>query len=156
MSIRVDVQIAVASGDHQLPTAKQFRQWVEQALRGRRDKGELTIRIVDAGESAQLNATYRHKSGPTNVLSFPCEAAVPMRTPLLGDLVICAEVVEREAQQQHKTLESHWAHMVIHGTLHLLGFDHLTEAEAQEMEGLEVNLLQQMGYANPYEARMSP
>jgi probable rRNA maturation factor len=156
MSIRVDVQIAVASDEHKLPTAKQFKQWVAQALHGRRNKGELTIRIVDANESTQLNETYRHKSGPTNVLSFPCEAAVPMRVPLLGDLVICAAVVEREAQQQHKPLEAHWAHMVIHGTLHLLGFDHLTEAEAKEMEGMEVNLLQQMGYANPYETGMSP
>jgi probable rRNA maturation factor len=154
MSIRVDLQIAVAAKQQRLPAKKQFSQWVEQALQGRYRSAELTIRLVDAAESAQLNETYRHKTGPTNVLSFPFEADVPLRVPLLGDLVICAEVVAREAQQQGKTLDSHWAHMVIHGTLHLIGFDHLTTDEAQAMEGQEITIMQQLGYSNPYELGM--
>lgn len=154
MSIRVDLQIAVDAKQQSLPAKKQFCQWVEQALRGRYRRAELTIRLVDAVESAQLNETYRHKTGPTNVLSFPFEAEVPLRIPLLGDLVICAEVVAREAQQQGKTLDSHWAHMVIHGTLHLIGFDHLTTDEAQAMEGQEIDIMQQLGYCNPYELGM--
>lgn len=153
MSIRVDLQVA-CTPDSELPTAKQFRQWAEKALGDRYSKAELTIRIVDTAESAQLNETYRHKKGPTNVLSFPFEADVPMRVPLLGDLVICAEVVAREADAQHKSLESHWAHMVIHGCLHLIGFDHLDDTQAQEMEGLEIQIMQRLGYANPYELGM--
>lgn len=156
MSVRVDLQIAVTDKLSSLPSQKQFRQWAELALQCRYKSAEMTIRIVDATESAQLNETYRHKSGPTNVLSFPFEANVPLRVPLLGDLVICAEVVAREAQQQDKTLESHWAHMVIHGTLHLIGFDHLTTDEAQTMEGMEIQIMQQLGYTNPYELGISP
>lgn len=154
MSIRVDLQIAVAGKQQSLPAKKQISQWVAQALAGRYQSAELTIRIVDTAESAQLNETYRHKTGPTNVLSFPFEATVPLRVPLLGDLVICAEVVAREAQQQDKTLESHWAHMVIHGTLHLIGFDHMTTDDAQVMEGQEITIMQQLGYTNPYELGM--
>jgi probable rRNA maturation factor len=154
MTIRVDLQIAVDAEQHSLPARQQFRQWVEQALQGRYRSAEMTIRLVEAAESAQLNETYRHKPGPTNVLSFPFEADVPLRVPLLGDLVICAAVVAREAQQQGKSLESHWAHMVIHGTLHLIGFDHLTTDEAQAMEGQEIDIMQQLGYTNPYELGM--
>ncbi len=154
MSIRIDLQVAVTDEQTELPSQKQLRQWVELALQGRYKSAEVTIRIVDMAESAQLNETYRHKPGPTNVLSFPFEADVPLRVPLLGDLVICAEVVTREAQQQDKSLESHWAHMVIHGTLHLIGFDHLTTDEAQTMEGMEIQIMQQLGYTNPYELGM--
>ena len=153
MSIRVDLQVACTHTDA-LPTAKQFRQWADQALGERFKHAELTIRLVDIAESAELNETYRHKKGPTNVLSFPFEADVPMRVPLLGDLVICADVVAREADEQHKPLESHWAHMVIHGCLHLIGFDHLNDTQAQEMEGLEIQIMQSLGYANPYELGM--
>ena len=98
------------------------------------------------------NARYRHKPGPTNVLSFPFEADIPLEVPLLGDLVICAAVVEREAREQDKPIEAHWAHMLVHGTLHLLGYDHVTDAQAHEMETTEIQLLQQLGFSNPYEA----
>jgi probable rRNA maturation factor len=156
MSIRVDLQVAISNTQRYLPSVVQLRDWIAQAVRDRYSKAEVTVRIVASEESAQLNQTYRHKSGPTNVLSFPFEADVPMRVPLLGDLVICADIVEREAQQQHKPVEAHWAHMVIHGALHLIGFDHLTTEEAQAMEGLEIQIMQQLGYANPYELGMLP
>ena len=112
---------------------------------------ELSIRIVDEAESADLNHTYRHKSGPTNVLSFPCEVPDGVPLDLLGDLVICAPVVAREAQAQGKASEAHWAHMVIHGVLHLRGYDHIDTAEAERMEALEIDILSRLGYPNPYE-----
>ena len=118
--------------------------------------GELTIRVVGEAESAELNERYRHKRGPTNVLAFPseplpAEGAEDELLPL-GDLVICAPVVAREAAEQGKTLEAHWAHIVIHGALHLVGYDHETDAEAGEMEGRERELLAALGIADPYAA----
>src|SRR5690606_24067449 len=94
---------------------------------------------------------YRHQDKPTNVLSFPADIPAELNLPLLGDLVICAPVVEREAMEQRKTLEAHWAHMVVHGTLHLVGYDHITEPEAEEMESLETKILTGMGFPPPYE-----
>jgi probable rRNA maturation factor len=109
------------------------------------------VRITDEAEIRELNATYRGKDYATNVLSFPFEAPPGVDIPLLGDIVVCAAVVAREAAEQEKPLQAHWAHMVIHGTLHLLGYDHIEEADAEEMEGLEIRLLADLGYANPYE-----
>src|SRR5690606_500913 len=111
---------------------------------------ELSIRIVDRDEIQALNAQYRHKNTPTNVLSFPCELPPAVDVPLLGDIVICAQVVQEEAAAQHKAELSHWAHMVVHGTLHLLGYDHMDDAEANEMESLEIEILNTLGFANPY------
>lgn len=133
------------------PTEAEFRRWCELALRARTADSELTIRLVDEAEGRALNATYRHKDYATNVLSFPAE--IPdglLDIPLLGDLVICVPVVEREAQTQGKALSAHWAHLVIHGCLHLLGYDHLDDAEADEMEDLERQLLAELGYPDPY------
>lgn len=155
MQVRVDLQVAVEADRFYLPSVTQLQRWVAQALQGRMAKAELTIRIVDEDESAALNSTYRHKSGPTNVLSFPFTADVPLAVPVLGDLVICAPVMAREAQAQEKILEAHWAHIVIHGTLHLLGFDHLSVDQAQDMETLEIGLMEQLGYTNPYETGMA-
>ena len=133
------------------PSETQFRQWCELALRQRSGDSELTIRIVDEAEGQDLNRTYRQRDYPTNVLSFPADVPDDMLDiPLLGDLVICAAVVEREAQEQGKTAEAHWAHMVIHGCLHLLGYDHLEDEEAEEMEGLERELLAELGFPDPY------
>ena len=151
MRVRVDVQTAVSSEHNYLPSAGQLQRWVEFALQERMQQAELTIRLVDEQESAQLNTTYRHKSGPTNVLSFPFAAEVPLPVPVLGDLVICAPVMAREAHAQDKTAEAHWAHIVIHGTLHLLGFDHITPEQAHAMETVEIGLMEQLGYTNPYE-----
>lgn len=111
---------------------------------------ELTIRVVSPAESQQLNHDYRGKDSPTNVLSFPFDAPPDVDLALLGDLAICADVVTREAQEQQKTLTAHWAHMVIHGTLHLLGYDHIENDEAEQMEALEIELLAGFGIADPY------
>lgn len=151
--IELDLQNALESDPDGLPAEADFQHWVEVALRecaAERDETQLTIRLVDEAEIAELNATYRHKNKPTNVLSFPYEAMPGVDIPLLGDIVICAAVVAQEAAEQEKPLQAHWAHMVIHGTLHLLGYDHIEEDEAERMEGLEIALLGGLGYANPY------
>jgi probable rRNA maturation factor len=113
---------------------------------------EISIRIVDHAESQTLNRDYRQKDKPTNVLSFPADLPDFVETPLLGDLVICAPIVSTEATEQGKTLNAHWAHMVTHGTLHLMGYDHVDDSEAEEMEALEVQLLNSLGFPSPYES----
>jgi probable rRNA maturation factor len=151
--IDLDLQNALESDPDGLPTEADFQCWVEAALNecaAESDEAQLTIRLVEEGEITELNATYRHKNKPTNVLSFPYEAMPGVDIPLLGDIVICAAVVAQEAAEQEKPLQAHWAHMVIHGTLHLLGYDHIAENEAERMEGLEIALLGGLGYANPY------
>lgn len=151
MNLHVDVQVAVPAGQFDLPDEDDIRRWIEPVLASRMDAAELSVRIVDEAEIAELNERYRHKPGPTNVLSFPFEADIPLEVPLLGDLVICAAVVEREAREQDKSIQAHWAHMLVHGSLHLLGYDHITDAQADEMETTEIQLLQQLGFSNPYE-----
>ncbi|WP_448567444.1 rRNA maturation RNase YbeY [Thalassotalea ganghwensis] len=148
MTITVDLQ--VASNSTQLPTETLFHTWVNAALSKYNKPYELTIRIVDQQESQTLNDQYRGKDKPTNVLSFPFEVPEGIELALLGDLVICAPVVEQEALEQNKSFEAHWAHMVIHGCLHLLGFDHIDEDDATEMEALEIEILDTLGIANPY------
>jgi probable rRNA maturation factor len=132
-----------------IPSAVDFQRWA--AATGPEAEAEVSIRVVDEDESADLNQTYRHKAGPTNVLSFPCEVPPGVPNILLGDLVICAPVVEREAKEQGKTMEAHWAHMVVHGLLHLRGYDHIDEDEAARMEALEIDILSRLGYPNPYD-----
>lgn len=135
------------------PKKKQLRLWAQSALKKTKQDCELTIRIVDREEMTTLNESYRKKAGPTNVLSFPSclPEGVELETPLLGDIVICADVVNHEAQEQNKSTEAHWAHMVIHGLLHLQGYDHETEAQAKIMEPLEVELMSSLGFPNPYD-----
>lgn len=145
---RVAVQYATRA--MHLPTQADFRTWARSILQERRDSLELTIRVVDEAESAALNAQYRGKQGPTNVLSFGFDAPPGVDVPLLGDLVICAPVVVREALEQGKPGQAHWAHMTIHGVLHLLGYDHQTPEQAQIMEALEIAALADLGYADPY------
>ena len=133
------------------PIDADFRRWCELALQQRKADSEMTIRLVDEAEARELNHTYRHKDYATNVLSFPADAPDELLDiPLLGDLVICVAVVEREAAEQGKSLEAHWAHLVIHGCLHLLGYDHIEDEEAEEMESLERELLGQLGHPDPY------
>jgi probable rRNA maturation factor len=108
------------------------------------------IRLVDDAESAELNQQFRHKSGPTNILSFPFEVPNGMEMDLLGDLVICAPLIAREAEQQNKLAEHHWAHITVHGVLHLLGYDHVEEQDAEQMEALEIEILNGLDIANPY------
>lgn len=134
-----------------VPDESLFQKWAESAWLGK-DPAEVTIRIVGALESQGLNHEYRGKDKPTNVLSFPFEAPAGITIPLAGDLVICAPVVEREAIEQHKASEAHWAHMVVHGMLHLQGYDHIEDQDAEVMEALEIRLMHRLGYSNPYEA----
>lgn len=145
----LDLQIASRSSTD-LPKESDFQRWLNAVLPSYRTESEVTVRIVDEIESQQLNKTYRGKNKPTNVLSFPFEAPTGIKLPLLGDLVICHQVVEQEAVEQQKMLLAHWAHIVIHGSLHLLGYDHIEEAAAIEMESLESEIMLAFGYADPY------
>ncbi len=173
MKLSLHLQIADDLTKVELPKKNQFKLWVLSALDLAFAKGsadmhlslssparklsdiktplELTLRLITEAESAQLNVSYRHKSGPTNVLSFPYDDDfLPGQTFYLGDLAICAPLVLKEAMQQQKPAQAHWAHLTVHGVLHLLGFDHEQEAEALVMEALETQVLQQLGYADPY------
>ncbi|MCU7930347.1 MAG: rRNA maturation RNase YbeY [Candidatus Thiodiazotropha sp. (ex Codakia rugifera)] len=134
-----------------LPSEDAFKQWIEAALPQNHDPVELVIRLVDEAESRQLNRDYRGKDNPTNVLSFPFEAPAEVPVSLLGDLVICVQIVAREATEQGKSPAAHWAHMVVHGVLHLLGYDHITDAEAQIMEERERIVLHDLHFPDPYE-----
>jgi probable rRNA maturation factor len=135
-----------------LPSAASFRRWAEAALRGakRRKPAELAIRIVDLDEGRALNRDYRNKDYATNVLSFPAELPPGVALPLIGDLAICAPMVLREAAEQGKRPRDHWAHLTIHGVLHLLGYDHIDEGEAEAMEALETRILAGLGITDPY------
>ena len=135
-----------------IPSSASFRRWVEAALHGarRRKATELSIRIVDADEGRGLNRDYRGKDYATNVLSFEADLPPELKLPLIGDMVICAPVVAREAAEQGKRPSDHWAHLTVHGTLHLLGYDHIVAAEAEAMEALETRILAGLGIADPY------
>lgn len=154
----MDLQIALTDSiSATLPEPESIQCWANAAVKQARPAEsdlQMTVRIVDEAEISQLNETYRHKKGPTNVLSFPFELPPGMpaeaREPLLGDVVVCAAVVTQEAAAQHKSVEEHWAHMIVHGALHLLGYDHQTEIDAQKMEALETDVLGDLGYPNPY------
>lgn len=143
-----------ASNEAGIPAADDFRRWVTAALAGAgldpEDDNELSIRVVPETESRQLNHQWRGRDRATNVLSFPGESLPGMPWRHLGDLVICAAVVAREATEQSKPLDAHWAHMVVHGTLHLLGHDHQSDPEAEAMEALEQRILAGLGYPDPY------
>ncbi|MGA9853567.1 MAG: rRNA maturation RNase YbeY [Gammaproteobacteria bacterium] len=144
------VTIQKATRVKTLPTQIQFTRWVQAALAGKHASAELSIRIVDEDESTTFNQTYRHKDYPTNVLSFPAELPPGIQSLLLGDLVMCAPVVMKEAAEQGKAAEAHWAHLTVHGTLHLLGYDHMTEVQARKMESLEAAILAGLGFPDPY------
>ncbi|GAB2784883.1 rRNA maturation RNase YbeY [Halomonas shantousis] len=152
-STEIDRQVAVDDDSAALlPAQADLEAWVGVVLAIHPDEArcELTIRFVEPDESQALNRDYRHKDKPTNVLSFPFEAPPGLELPLLGDLVICHAVVSREAHEQGKPLLHHYAHMVIHGCLHLLGYDHIDDEEAEEMETVERELLETLGIADPY------
>lgn len=149
MPFFVDLQLACENTES-LPSESELTLWFTETVKAFRQQAEVTIRLVDEEESQALNRDYRHKDKPTNVLSFPFEVPKGIELDLLGDLVICRQVVEREAKEQNKDLSAHWAHMVVHGSLHLLGYDHIQDEEAQEMESLEITIMQSLGFTNPY------
>ena len=142
------VELQNASTSSALPSEQQFSHWAIAATH--RENAEIVIRVVDEEESADLNGQFRGKSGPTNVLSFPFLAPPGIATDILGDILICAPVVEREASEQGKSLQAHWAHMVVHGVLHLQGYDHIDENEAVIMESEEIAILNELGFPDPY------
>lgn len=151
--VTLDLQIAHSADASALdvPSHQQCSSWIAAVLAEHGiEQAELTIRTVDSSESQMLNATYRGKDKPTNVLSFPFESDIPLPVPLLGDLVICVPVMTQEAQEQGKSLDEHWAHLIVHGTLHLLGYDHIEDNEATEMERLEIKILSLFHIADPY------
>ncbi|OAX53292.1 rRNA maturation RNase YbeY [Xanthomonas graminis] len=152
--VRLDVGVSYALPRVGLPAAASFRKWVAAALKSRIREADLAIRLVDAKEGRALNHHYRGKDYATNVLSFPAELpeGLPkgVKLPLLGDLVICAPVVAREAAEQGKPLNAHYAHLTVHGVLHLLGWDHEDDKEADAMEQLEREILADLGVGDPY------
>lgn len=149
---QITVQRAISKNTI-MPSSIKLKRWAKAALAEKIPTAELTIRITDVAEITELNQTYRHKNKPTNVLSFPLEE-IHNEVPLIGDIVICADVVNQEAHEQNKTLDAHWAHMVVHGVLHLLGHDHEKDHDADIMEALEIQILQSLGFANPYHIKI--
>ena len=151
---RLDVAVSYALPRAGLPAANSFRKWVAAALDGRIREADLAVRLVDAREGRSLNRHYRGKDYATNVLSFPADLpeGLPegVRMPLLGDVVLCAPVVAREAREQRKPLAAHYAHLTVHGVLHLLGWNHEDAREAECMEGLEREILAGLGIDDPY------
>lgn len=151
--IEIDLQNACEA---EIPALENLQNWAQSALVGdaKNQNWEMALRVVDAEEGREINRDYRGKDYATNVLSFEFElpdlVVEDMEMPYLGDLVICAPVVEKEAKEQNKDLIAHWAHLVVHGVLHLQGYDHLTDEEAEEMEALEVEILAKLGFENPY------
>lgn len=145
---RIEIDIQIESTHEGIPESSELVKWTTAALKAK--TAEITIRIVDEEESAQLNHTYRNKEGPTNVLSFPMTSPHDQKL-LLGDLIICAPIVFKESLEQEKNCQDHWAHMVIHGVLHLQGYDHIDETDAKKMQAKEIKLLSTFGVANPYD-----
>lgn len=148
MQLKINLQNV--SQDKKIPTKTEFTRWSKKVLAKNINPTEITIRIVDTEESQALNNYYRGKNKPTNILSFPFAVPPGIDTNLLGDLVICAPIVKEEAIEQNKTLKAHYAHLTIHGILHLLGFDHEDAKHAKVMEAMEIKYLAELGFANPY------
>jgi probable rRNA maturation factor len=132
------------------PDENKIEQWIAATLDQKVDAASVAIKIIDEKAMQALNETFRQKAKPTNILSFPSQLPELLKGDFLGDLAICAPVVQQEASAQHKNLESHFAHLIVHGTLHLLGYDHIQEADALEMENEEIRILNQLGYPDPY------
>lgn len=150
MSVTLDLQIE--SQENAIPDENELQLWTNQALKAQDSDYELTIRVVDEPEIQALNKQYRQKDSPTNVLSFPANIPeyIALSPKLLGDIILCAPIIKKEAMSQNKAIRAHYAHMVIHGVLHLLGYDHIKEEDAAIMEPLEITLLKELGFNDPY------
>ncbi|MDH3693714.1 MAG: rRNA maturation RNase YbeY [Gammaproteobacteria bacterium] len=152
MSVDVVVQNVSATSD--VPSNENISRWAQTALNDiEQEKSELTVRVVDENEIRELNRTYRGKDQATNVLSFPFTDPPQTATNILGDVVVCASVIKREAQEQNKAQDAHWAHMIVHGVLHLCGYDHEQQTQAEQMERMETTVLAQLGFPAPYASR---
>lgn len=150
------IDIETNTNSRNVPSAAALEMWISAALKSQQlDEAEVSLYIVDEPESQELNSQYRGKNKPTNVLSFPADIPEEVGIPLLGDLVVCAPVVEKEAREQGKTLDAHWAHMLVHGSLHLLGFDHIDDDEAETMEALETEIIIGLGFPAPYQDNLT-
>jgi probable rRNA maturation factor len=145
------MDIQNVSGFDNLPENELIVKWAEQALDEQHKDAEITLRVVDINEGLALNKEWRGRDSATNVLSFPVGEPVEHAPNLLGDIVVCAPIVEQEAKEQGKAIDAHWAHLVIHGILHLQGYDHESDEEANVMESKEIKILKEIGYTNPYE-----
>lgn len=145
----LELELQRVCDSQEVPNAATFQYWLDRCFADAPDATVL-VRIVDEAESAEINQQFREKSGPTNVLSFPFEAPPEVPSAHLGDLVICSPVIDSEAKEQGKSSADHWAHILVHGVLHLQGYDHLIETEAEVMETLEIELLSRLDIVNPY------
>ncbi len=154
MTFHLDLQVDTTFDG--IPSKPDIERWAMAALGNRRENTELSVCIVGGDTSRELNARYRAQDKSTNVLSFPADLPAELNLPLLGDLVLCAPVIAAEAAAQNKALKAHWAHMIVHGTLHLLGYDHIKDDEAAIMEQLEASILLALGYSHPYENDETP
>jgi probable rRNA maturation factor len=150
--MRTRIGVQQASLGWTVPESRALRSWARAALAGRRTEAALTVRVVGEEEGAALNGRFRGKNAPTNVLSFASEGIEAIDPTFLGDVVICAPLVIHEAGEQRKAVQAHWAHLVVHGVLHLLGFDHERPGQAAQMEGLEIEILARLGFSDPYAA----
>ena len=149
VSIEMSVSQNLDSAEEDIPDTSLVQQWAEMACSS--DEQLVTsVQVVSSDEMRDLNNAWRGKDRPTNVLSFPMQSPEEVDLKIIGDLALCAAVINSEAKQQHKSAQAHWAHMVVHGMLHLQGYDHIDEAQADEMEALEINILNQLGFDNPY------
>ena len=151
MSVTIEMSVSddLDADEGDIPEAALVQQWAEKACLCD-DQVITSVQIVSKDEMRELNNTWRGKNRPTNVLSFPMQSPDEVDPKILGDLVLCADVINTEARQQHKPEQAHWAHMVVHGMLHLQGYDHIDEHQAEEMEALEIRILDQLGFDNPY------
>ncbi|TLY48015.1 MAG: rRNA maturation RNase YbeY [Gammaproteobacteria bacterium] len=146
---RIKITLQTIASNTYIPSRYFLQRWVNKAL-SKQISNQVNIRLISKKESTELNSRYRHKKGPTNILSFPFEPPPGISSAFLGDLVVCAALVNQQAKQQGKTRLEHWAHLIIHGCLHLIGYDHIHEKDANKMEALEIQLLKELGYENPY------
>jgi probable rRNA maturation factor len=156
LNAAIEIDFQVESGfaaAAYVPDGPAVNSWIKCALTmaGYAKPAQVSVCVVDKREITALNSQYRKKNQATNVLSFPFEPMPGVDAPLLGDIAVCAEVINEEAREQNKTAEQHWAHMIVHGVLHLLGFDHINDNDAQQMEAMEIRILEQLGFCNPYE-----